>query len=306
MASFSFTLLDSLTDAITHEPQYLKASDGILLAYYPFMPTQPHAIIIFYHGGGAWSSKLYQAMAQRLMQNYQIGTYLVDIRGHGNSEGPRGDTPSPQQVWQDITTMIDVVKKKHPDTSLFLGGHSSGAGLVLNYAGWEQHAKISGYLFLAPFLGSTSQTSYEHKDPQKRFIKKVRLLPLLLNAITNGALYAHTPVIFFNYSEEQLRNDPLLLTSYTCAMAQAVTPQQPKKLFAQLHKPFLLAIGSQDEQFIPHKIVAFKEYAYHVKDNSYATIIPHATHLSIVLDAIPTIAEKIMCWQKSIKIKDET
>ncbi len=288
---FSFQFPKAVNDVILQAPHYITASDNIRLAYYDFVPTQPKAIIIFYHGGGAWSNQLYQYMAQELHQKYNVGTYLFDIRGHGNSQGPRGDAPSTKQVWQDISSAINFVYQKHPDLKIFLGGHSSGAGLILNYSGWNQHPAVSGYILLAPFLGSQSKTAYDHHDPQKNFIKHVRIIPLILNHITKGLLFARTPVVFFNYPEQEKQRDTYLLEYYTSSMAQATTPYDPQMLFKRLNKPFLLVIGECDEQFIPEKVVSFCTYAQTVKDQSHCQIIPNSTHLSIVVETTDTIGQ---------------
>ncbi len=288
---FSFQLPEAVNDTILQQPLYTKASDGIEFAYYEFVPEDPQALLIFYHGSGTWSTKIYQHMAQQLKENHNIGTYLFDIRGHGNSHGPRGDAPATEQVWQDISSAIDFVQQQHPEKTIFLGGHSSGAGLVLNYDGWYKNPAVKGYVFLSPFLGHRSKTAYEHSDLEKRFVKKVSLFKIIVNAITGGWLFAHSPVIFFNYPEREKQNDTHLLEYYTNAMSNAVTPYDPKALFTQLDKSFLLLAGEHDEQFNPEKIIAFAQHATLVKDDSVAQIIPQATHLSIVTDAIDVITK---------------
>ena len=77
-------------------------------------------------------------MAEQLCQKYQIATYLFDIRGHGQSGGERGHTPYIHQVWDDISSAIIFLKQNYGDIPLYLGGHSSGAGLILNYAAWAK------------------------------------------------------------------------------------------------------------------------------------------------------------------------
>ena len=75
----------------------------------------------------------YQYLASDLSSKYHITVYTPDLRGHGESGGKRGDTSSKEQVWVDISTMIDLVQKENPNLPVYLVGHSSGAGLLLNY-----------------------------------------------------------------------------------------------------------------------------------------------------------------------------
>lgn len=92
---------------------------------------------IFYHGGGAHSGAGYAHLAAGLRDGSGVAVYTPDIRGHGHSQGERGDAPSTEQLFRDVDGFVDLVRGAHPDRPLFVGGHSSGAGLVLNYATWR-------------------------------------------------------------------------------------------------------------------------------------------------------------------------
>ena len=292
MGPFSYLQIQDALDSKLKDSQLITASDGIKLAYYDFAAKQTASVLIFYHGGGIWSHGLYQTMAEQLSEK-GISVYLFDLRGHGNSEGSRGDTPKVAQVWQDIDTAISFVKHKHPAAKVFLGGHSSGAGLLLNYSDAKKESVIDGYVFVAPYLGIKSGTIREHLDSEKRFIKKVKSWAFMFNILSGGLLFSHTPAIFFNYSDKAKERDGHILDYYTTAMSLACCPYEIKPIFKKLDRPFLLMIGRNDEQFIPEQVVAFKELASQVYQNSSAQIIPNATHLSIVLDSVNLISEFI-------------
>jgi len=296
---FSFDFPQEVTDFITQQPHFLTSDDHMKLAYYTFVPEYPDAIIIFYHGAGIWSNNLYQYMAKELFQK-NIGVYLFDIRGHGNSQGKRGDAPSAQQIFDDISSAITFVTQQHKNIPIFLAGHSAGAGLILNYNNQPEHAHADGIILLAPLLGSNQhQVAYEHSDPEKRFIKKLRLLPLIANAISSGWFCAHTPALFFNYPESEKRKDLYILDYYTSAMAQAVMPpDSPQKTFSKVTIPCCVLIGEQDEQFIPKKAMECKNYLpQKTKSQSVFQTIPETTHLSIMLCTSDIISK----WIRSLK-----
>src|SRR5205807_1814406 len=165
--------------------------------------------------------------------------YLFDIRGHGRSEGPRGDAPSSKQVFDDVDTACDFVRKQHPGCPLYLAGHSSGAGLLINYAANSKKQNVDGYIFLAPFLGSDAGTDIKYEEKEKDFVHKAKGWALIGHALSKGVLFAHTPAVFFNYSALQ-KNDPLLLSYYTCAMAFAVFPHNAKELLTKISAPCAL------------------------------------------------------------------
>ncbi|WP_257031398.1 alpha/beta hydrolase [Paenibacillus sp. E222] len=142
--------------SITDHVQYTEANDHIRLAYRTYVPTRLKAMVIFYHGSGANSAAGYQPIGEEMSQNFRIVTYLPDIRGHGLSEGPRGDAPSVQQVYNDVTSIIDAAHRQFPSVPVFLGGHSAGAGLVVNYINSPHPEVVNAYLFISPDFGPNS------------------------------------------------------------------------------------------------------------------------------------------------------
>ncbi len=136
----------------------LAADDGVLLSYRSYVPADPNSVVLFYHGGGAHSGAGYRHPTAGLQQRFRAAVYTPDLRGHGASEGPRGDAPTPLQVWADVTTFIRYLRAEHPRLPLFLGGHSSGAGLTLNYTAQKAREQVEGYVFLSPHFGFRSNT----------------------------------------------------------------------------------------------------------------------------------------------------
>lgn len=284
-------LNEELHDFVIKKPQFLKASDGVKLAYYSFVPTAPKAVVIFYHGAGFYSSALYQSFAQQLVRE-NIGCYLFDIRGHGYSEGSRGDAPAVTQVWDDVTRAIDFVNKQHPETALYVGGHSSGAGMILNYSNYNHHQLVKGYVFITPYLGRNSGAIKNHADQTTSFIKSVSVWKFIVNALTGGFFCGHSPAVFFNYPQALLTTDPKIVSSYSVTMTMATSPEDPKALFKALDKSFLLLVASDDEQFVPEKLIEYKKFATNeIQASSVAQIIPKATHLGSMLKSASLCAD---------------
>jgi len=285
---FSYKELLQIPAFTLKQPSFLHTSDGIDLAYYAFLPQKPSAIIVFYHGGGFYTNSAYQYIGMRLEKEYNIGSYFIDIRGHGHSQGPRGDAPSIEQVFEDISTVLIFVKKTHPSTPIYLAGHSSGAGLILNYTVYPKKIDVNGYILLAPYLGPRVGVE---RSGAPAFVKKVRLWIYLLNQLLKIPFFQHTPAVFFNYPDALLKQDPLIVTSYTYTMSCGTTPNNPQGIFEQLDKPTTLYIGSDDEQFDPEKVTAFAQY--NKNGLVSAQIVPNLKHLTILLDAPELIAQAI-------------
>jgi acylglycerol lipase len=290
-ASLSFAEIRQSDIPILDSPSFINSTDGIKLAYYPMRAKKPIAALIFIHGGGAWSGAGYQYLAKGLSERHNVSVYLSDIRGHGNSEGPRGDAPSSTQVLSDLKSLIDAVRKENQELPLYLGGHSSGAGLVLNYLSWSKDRTIRGYIFISPQFGYRSKT--ERKSAGNPFVR-VRVPLFILYGIFRGRRFGNSHAVFFDYPEEIARLQPLIIRSITCNMSAALTPSHPQEQFGMIARPFGLFVGRDDELFDPEKVVEFAELpGEEIRRSSVSRIVGNENHLSILRIADGLIAETI-------------
>jgi acylglycerol lipase len=284
--SFSFRELREASKVNLPAPQSIQASDGITLSFRRYAPALPRAAVLFYHGGGAHSGAGYQYIGNGLQTQFDTMVYTPDIRGHGASGGPRGDAPSPKQVWADITTFIKHIRAEFPHLPLFLGGHSSGAGLTLNYASQGDREPVNGYVFLSPQLGPQAQTD---RPSLAAPFARVDVSAFVAYATSGGTSHGHDYAVQFNYPAELLAADPGLVAAITVNMSVALTPSAPRGQFATLDHPFGLWIGSEDELFLPEKVLAFADLAVSVRADSQVSTIPGAKHLSVLVKAHETI-----------------
>jgi acylglycerol lipase len=283
---FSFKELQEAGSVELPILETLTASDGVTLSYRRYTPAAPCAAVLFYHGGGAHSGAGYQYFGRGLQNQFGTAVYMPDIRGHGGSGGPRGDTPSPKQVWADITTFIKHIRTEFPQLPLFLGGHSSGAGLTLNYVSQLNHESVDNYIFLSPEFGFRSKTARPFLATP---FATVNTLPFIINAISGGLLSGHSHAVWFNYPAELLASDKKLIGSYTVNMANAITPFAPHQQFTNLDRAFGMWIGTDDELILPSMVLAFADLAVSVRAASEVGSVSNAKHLSILVNAHKTI-----------------
>lgn len=298
-ASFSFTELQEAETIELPAPETLAASDGVTLAYRRYIPANPRAVVLFYHGGGAHSGSGYEYLGKGLQEQFDTAVYMPDLRGHGASGGKRGDTPGPKQVWADITTFVKRIRSDFPQLPLILGGHSSGGGLVLNYSAQPDREPVDYYLFLSPELGFRAKAA--RPAPPAVPFAKADTFPFLVNAMSGGLLLGHAHAVQFNYPKQILEFDKALVNAYTVHMANAVTPAAPHEQFIQLDRAFGMWIGAEDELLLPSMVLAFADLAVKVRAQSNAASIPDADHLSILLEAHETVGPWIAQLTQNIK-----
>jgi len=296
-APFSTEELPDAAASAPPEPELHVASDGVQLAMRAYPASEPRAALVFYHGGGAHSGAGYPALARGIRDCAATVVYTPDIRGHGASGGPRGDAPSAEQLWRDVATLLAAVSARHPGLPLYVGGHSSGAALALNYLGRakESDVALAGIVMLAPQLGFRSKTG--RPDLATEFAA-VRTWPFVLNAMSGGRLLGHYPAVQFAYPAELFDHDPGMVGFNTVNMANAITPWNPQQQFRQLSRPLGLWIGADDELFVADKVIAYAELIGSADRKNCARVVDDATHLGILVRAHeligPWIASQVL------------
>ncbi|WP_020619664.1 alpha/beta hydrolase [Paenibacillus daejeonensis] len=136
---------------MVHETLVMPTADGLeLFAQEWRSDDKPaKAVVCLVHGMGEHSTR-YQAVAETLTgEGYVLFTY--DQRGHGRSPGKRGHTPSVERLTEDAERAIGMARKRHPDTPVFLYGHSMGGNVSLSCA-LRRQPDIQGLILTSPWL----------------------------------------------------------------------------------------------------------------------------------------------------------
>eukprot|EP00123_Amoebidium_parasiticum_P017608 comp23913_c0_seq1/m.42155 comp23913_c0_seq1/g.42155 ORF comp23913_c0_seq1/g.42155 comp23913_c0_seq1/m.42155 type:complete len:1159 (-) comp23913_c0_seq1:682-4158(-) len=134
------------------ELKYREARDGTRLAYALHVPPDPKKTIanVIMLSGIAF----HRGWAHTLAQQGNVRTYVVELRGSGFSGGKRGETPSREAMWWDITTIINCIKYD-TDASNYptiIMADGVNCGTVLNYLTWEGASMVDAVLLASPFL----------------------------------------------------------------------------------------------------------------------------------------------------------
>ena len=108
------------------EPHHLLlTSDGVTLflrKWEPKTETPRQSAMLILHGITAYSGP-YAMIAEPLSER-GFPVYGLDLRGHGLSDGNRGDCPSKERFVKDLCETIAFVSEQHENLVLF--GHSLG------------------------------------------------------------------------------------------------------------------------------------------------------------------------------------
>jgi alpha-beta hydrolase superfamily lysophospholipase len=277
--------------------QAFTARDGTALAYRVYDSAPPSDRVIILVHGSAWHGMQFHAMA-RWLSEHGLGTVILpDMRGHGFTPVRRGDVDHIGQMEEDVADLIDHVTHGMPKASVVLGGHSSGGGFVVRFAGGGYGSKADAFILLAPFLKHNAPTTRRDAGGWARpAIRRIIGLSMLNSAhvtALNGL-----PVIGFamprRVMEGRLGHTATTLYSYRLNASFAPRPDYGKDL-AAIDRPLLVVAGTKDE--------AFRAELYEPEISKYTAtgtyrVLPGVTHIGVVND--PAAFEAIRAWMQAL------
>jgi len=135
---------------ISIEHKY-QGSDKLGLVGYSWRPeTNPIAVVCIIHGMGEHSGR-YEHVANYFVER-NIAVFAIDQRGHGKSEGNRGDAPNYAFLVNQIDLMLGEATSSYPGVPTVVYGHSMGGNLAINHALRDELEGPEGYIVTSPWL----------------------------------------------------------------------------------------------------------------------------------------------------------
>lgn len=134
---------------------FLHSPDGTRLAYRAW-PRPSEAAITFavVHGHGEHSGR-YQRFAEGTA-GYDMATYALDLRGHGESAGRRGHVDTWSQWVDDTAAFVDLVESQTRGEVIPLG-HSFGGVVMLSTVRSGKLKRARRFILSSPALRLTSE-----------------------------------------------------------------------------------------------------------------------------------------------------
>jgi alpha-beta hydrolase superfamily lysophospholipase len=134
-----------------HSEGKFRSSDGQELYWQSWqLEGDPKAVFAIVHGYGEHSGRYLNPVNYFAPRGYRL--YAYDLRGHGQSPGPRGHINRFDEYLIDTDEFLKFVRGREPGRKLFLLGHSLGGLIVSSYCESYSTGDLSGLIMSSAFL----------------------------------------------------------------------------------------------------------------------------------------------------------
>ncbi len=171
---------------------FLTAMDGTAIPYRAWGKDTSRSALVLLHGAGPYS-RWYEALGRQLA-DADIGTFVFDQRGFGETPGPRGHCRRFSLYLDDCGLALSAAAARWPSANVTLCGHSFGGLVALRYC-VERAAKRGPMphtlVLLAPWIKDTLKVPYR------------MLAAGLFNAFLRPAKAYRVPITVFQTGDPQ-------------------------------------------------------------------------------------------------------
>jgi len=252
-----------------------QCRDGAFLNY-RYYPSTVETVLVLLHGSG-WHSQYFLPLAEHISSENLANVYTPDLRGHGKDPVKRGDIDYINQLEDDLADFVMVIKKAHPNSKLIIGGHSSGGGLAIRFAGSKYRGLADAYLLLSPFLKYNAPTMRKNSGGwASAHMPRIVGLSMLNNV--KIPWFNYLPVIDFNMPEAY--RDGTETLTYTFRLNTGFAPANYKQDLLSIKQKVLVVVGKADESFIAEEFLPeMSKY----KEDVEVSLLENTTHMGLVI-----------------------
>jgi len=222
----------------------LTSNDGISIFVRAWIPSNPQRVLVCVQGLGGHGGYYRELACQVALK----GTIVVapDLRGHGRSEGVRGDIARFDRYLMDVDVAVTWASAMWPGMPIFVLGESMGVSIAIQYVASGQYRinqiSLAGLVFVSPVLRSAIRPTFGEVI---HFIRSLLIAPKHPSIVVTGreVLGCRDPA--FN---ALLRADPLFVRLVSARFLTRLTVWlwQSNRKARQINLPLLVLLGGRD------------------------------------------------------------
>ena len=169
-----------------------------------------------------------------------------------------------------------MVQQKHSYERLIVGGHSSGGGLSIRFAGSQYGKQVDAYILLAPFLKYNAPTMRVSSGGWAQAYK-LRIIGLTMLNNVGIHWFDYLPVISFNMPEEYRDGTETLI--YSHRLNTGYHPRNYTNDLNTITQPLLVVAGTADDAYIAEQFEPVISQYTAVQ----VTLLQGVTHMGVVV-----------------------
>jgi alpha-beta hydrolase superfamily lysophospholipase len=221
----------------------VASRDGTRIAYRGWPKSQAKVTLAVAHGLGEHAGR-YAAFAEA-MASRGMGTYAMDLRGHGLSQGQRGHVDSWSQWTDDISAFLGEVESQVAGEVVPLG-HSFGGAAMLSAALDGKLGKARRFIVSSPALRAKVVVPHWKTNLGETASRWMPRLSLS-NEVAAGML-SRIPEIVTAYKTDPLVHSKISSRLYTEWLEAA---RRVLEHAGEIGLPFLITAGTDDQLIDP-------------------------------------------------------
>jgi alpha-beta hydrolase superfamily lysophospholipase len=274
----------------------LTSHDGINIFVRAWIPDSPLKVLICIQGLGGHGG-YYRELACELTFEDTI-VVAPDLRGHGFSEGVRGDIDGFNRYLADVDITVTWAKALWPDFPMVLMGESMGASVVIQYDACQRYCAdqipLAGLVFVSQVLSSAIRPTL---GEVLHFMRSLLIAPKKPLIAVTGREELGCRDSAFN---ALLRTDPLFVRriSVRFLINLAVGLWQSKRRASQIHLPLLVLLGGHDYVSLHSGTAAFLRRVP-AREQRIVTF-PQAYHCLLHDPETPAVVRILNSWPASV------
>lgn len=264
--------------------------DGKGMTYRRY-PSQSDTVLILLHGSG-WHSQYFLSLAEFISADGLAEVYTPDLRGHGPTPERRGDVDYIDQLEDDLADLIGHIRTARPYAKLIVGGHSSGGGLAIRFAGSRYAKQVDAYLLLSPFLKYNSPTMRPYSggwaNPYTGRIIGLNMLNMI-------RIHWCDSLTVISFNMPKAVRDGTETLAYSHRLNTAYAPRNYKKDLRAITQPIFVVAGTADDAFIAEQ---FEPVISQYTDVE-VSLLQDVTHMGVVVG--PQVKTVVKDWLAGLK-----
>ena len=272
----------------TFQEGSLAGKGGDKIVYSSFIPSKTSQQFVVVHGFSE-HMRCYYEVAEELSET-GVAVHLMDLPGHGLSDGVRGHIGR----FQQFRDTVDLLMKSNPQylktKPTFLFGHSLGGLIAASYY-IQNRPPIKGLILSSPLMGFPFIRSLP-VWLLTRYLR-VRQPAYQLPNLRNVAALSRNPLKWGEYV-----SDPYRLYTITPSLFQSMVAETKllQKRVNQIKIPLLVFYSAKDPVIDTCAVERF--HAAVGSEDKTLSALTEARHELLQEEEKPLILEKMLSWMK--------